>query len=210
MVVVTSRQAGERPETIRTRLARFMPTRAASGWSITWSAHTERPEEIGDEDQLRASDHLGCFGAAVAHALAQANVAATRLAVTAQTVASAETTPQPIVVEVRAEIPGIPQDQSILETILRRVEVPCATWKALAAEVGVRVTGVLEDTTARETAVARTDAAPAAQPPQPSAPPRPADRRWRPHLPSVPRWLTLRLGVLLVAMISGVAALAHH
>ena len=146
----------------------------------------------------------------MAHALAQANVPATRLAVTAQAVASAETTPQPIVVEVRAEIPGIPQDQSILESILRRVEVPCATWKALAAEVGVRVTGVLEDATAREAAVAHTDAAPAAQQPQPSAAPRPAKGRWRPQLPHVPQWLTLRLGVLLVAMVSGVAALAHH
>lgn len=209
MVVVTSRQAGARPETIRTRLARFMPTKA-NGWSITWSARTERPNEIGDEDQLRAADHLGCFGAAVAHALAQANIAATRLAITAQTAPSADDSPRPIVVEVRAQIPGIPLDQSILETVLRRVEAPCATWKALAAEAGVQVTGILEDPAAAEAAAPQADAVPPAHQPKPSAAPASPTGHRRVAGLTMPAWLTPRMGTLLALAFGGLALLAHH
>ena len=53
MVVIASHQAGARPETIRTRLARFMPRTTATGWSVAWSARTERADELGSEDDLR-------------------------------------------------------------------------------------------------------------------------------------------------------------
>jgi hypothetical protein len=74
---------GPRPETIRTRLARFMPNRVSAGWSVTWSTLTERAEEIANDDELRA-EHLGCYGSAVAHALGQAEIYPTRLRVTAE------------------------------------------------------------------------------------------------------------------------------
>ena len=162
MVVATSQQTGSRPETIRTRLARFMPSRAAAGWSISWSAEAPRPEDMGDEYELRAADHLGCFGAAVSHALARANVAATRLAITAQANPSTDETPQPIVVEVHAQIPGIPLDASILETVLRHVESACPSWKSIVEDLGVTVVGILEEPAASESAP--TNAAGSARP----------------------------------------------
>ena len=79
MVVIAARQPGPRPETIRTRLARFMPTRITSGWSVAWSAGIEHAEDIADEHELQMAEHLGCYGAAVAHALAQAELTAERL-----------------------------------------------------------------------------------------------------------------------------------
>src|SRR5437764_12592172 len=84
MVVIASRQPGLRPETIRTRLARFMPSRVATGWSVAWSAGTEHADEFSGEHELRAAEHLGCYGSAVAHALAQAELAAERLRLTAE------------------------------------------------------------------------------------------------------------------------------
>ncbi len=170
MVVVTSRQTGARPETIRTRLARFMP-RTPTGWSIAWSAHTERPDEIADEAELQAAEHLGCFGLAVSHALAQAHIAAVRLAITAQTAPASDGSAQPIAVEVRAQIPGVPLDNSILETILRRVEPACPAWQSLAAEAGVP------------------DAAPAGRPS--SAMSLPAAGWWSLPRLAAPKWLKL-------------------
>src|SRR5919199_6804457 len=103
-----ARQPGPRPETIRTRLARFMPARAGTGWSVTWSSHTEHRDEIGDEEELRASEHLGCYGSAIAHALGQAGAAPTRLKVTVETAATPEATETTsLVVVVRAQIPGM-------------------------------------------------------------------------------------------------------
>jgi hypothetical protein len=158
MVVATSQQTGSRPETIRTRLARFMPNRAAAGWSVSWSAEAPRPEDIGDEYQLRAADHLGCFGVALSHALARSNVAATRLAITAQASPSTEDSPKPIVVEVRAQIPGVPLDQNILETVLRHVESPCPSWRSIVEDLGVTVIGILEEPASAENAQADTAA----------------------------------------------------
>jgi len=186
MVVVTSRQTGARPETIRTRLARFMP-RTPTGWSIAWSAHTERPDEIADEAELQAAEHLGCFGLAVSHALAQAHIAAVRLAITAQTAPASDGSAQPIAVEVRAQIPGVPLDNSILETILRRVEPACPAWQSLAAEAGVQVVGILEEPGA--TPASQADTAPAGRPS--SAISLPAAGRWSLPRLAAPKWLKL-------------------
>src|SRR5215831_8888487 len=120
MVVVTSRQMSPRPETIRTRLARFMPNRTATGWSVTWSTQIERADEINNEDELRAAEHLGCYSSAVAHALGQAEISPIRLRVSAEASAAADGSPQPITVEVRAQIPEPTLDQTILEAIARR------------------------------------------------------------------------------------------
>jgi osmotically inducible protein OsmC len=142
-----ARQPGLRPETIRTRLARFMPARAGTGWSVTWSSHTEHRDEIGDEEELRAAEHLGCFGAALAHTLGQAGAAPRRLRLTVEAAATlGETEPTALVVEVRAQIPGM--DQAIFETVARRVESTCPVWKALAGEVGMRVVPILEESQA--------------------------------------------------------------
>src|SRR5260370_33086859 len=114
---------GRRAGTIRTRLARFMPNRPSSGWSITWSAQTEHADEITNDDELRAAEHLGCYGAAVSHALAQAEISPLKLRVTAEAGAAAsDGTPHPITVEIRVQIPGPMLDQTVVEAIARRVE----------------------------------------------------------------------------------------
>jgi organic hydroperoxide reductase OsmC/OhrA len=210
MVVVTSRQTGARPETIRTRLARFMPKGPATGWSIVWSAQVERPEEVTNEDELRAAEHLGCYGAAVAHALAQAEIAALRLRVTAEApAATPDGAPQPITVEIRAQIPGPPLDQMILESLARRVEVSCPVWKSLAAEVGVKVTAILDDPATTDTAQPQTDsAAPPTREPAPARAHAPISMG-KPKLlrPAMPRWLTPRMAVLLAIAAAGAFAM---
>jgi organic hydroperoxide reductase OsmC/OhrA len=190
MVVIASRQPGVRPETIRTRLARFMPTRAAAGWTVGWSAQTERPEDIADDDQLRAAEHLGCYGAAVAHALAQAEIAPLKLRVTAEADVDSRTDEQTITLEVRAQVPGI--EQTVLEAIARRAEPTCGVWKGLMAENAVRVIAILEehgagDATAAETVASKGTPAAKGKPSQPPAP----QKKFTP-----PKWLTMRLAVL--------------
>src|SRR5258708_37293310 len=106
MVVVTSRQTGARPETIRTRLARFLPNRASTGWSVSWSSQTERGDEITSDNELRAAEHLGCYGAAVAHALGQAEISPLKLRVSAEAGVASDGTQQPITVEIRLQVPG--------------------------------------------------------------------------------------------------------
>jgi organic hydroperoxide reductase OsmC/OhrA len=213
MVTVTSRQAGIRPETIRTRLARFMPKGPATGWSIAWSAQTERPEEIANEDQLRAAEHLGCYGAAVAHALAQAEVAAVRLRVTAEALpATGDGAPQPIAVEVHAQIPGGALDQTILETIVRRAEPYCSAWRKLASEAGIQVVVVLDESAATDAAESQADSAVTARTPAATSPAtRPLTRglRMPALLPAgVPSWLTPRFAGL-VAVSLGALVVAH-
>jgi organic hydroperoxide reductase OsmC/OhrA len=159
MVVVTSRQTSPRPETIRTRLARFMPNKASSGWSITWSAQTEHADEIANDHELRAAEHLGCYGAAVSHALAQAEISPLKLRVTAE--AASDGTQQPITVEIRLQIPGPMLDQTVIEAIARRVEPSCPVWRSLASEVGVKVIAILDEPAAAEAAQGQADAAPA-------------------------------------------------
>jgi organic hydroperoxide reductase OsmC/OhrA len=218
MAVVTSRQTGLRPETIRTRLARFMPKAVATGWSIVWSAQTERPDEISDEHELQAAEHLGCYGAAVAHALSQAEVAAVRLRVTAEAVeANEDGTPQPITLEIRAQIPGPPLDQTIFEAIARRAEPSCPVWRSLAAEVGVRVIAIVDEPTPAEASQAPADSTgttttgtPVRQTPAPTA----LARSMQPRqfsmpavaLPSLamPKWLTPRMAILMAVALGTV------
>jgi len=216
MVVVTSRQMGLRPETIRTRLARFMPNRASTGWSITWSTQTERPDEINNDDELRAAEHLGCYGAAVAHALGQAEIAPLKLRVTAEaSAAAADGSQQPITVEIRLQIPGPMLDQTIVEAIARRAEPACPVWRSLASEVGVKVIAILDEPT---------DPSDAAQPqpettpaPRHAAPTGPTSSRG-PSLPrlrmsaparpriGLPKWLTPRMAILMVVALGAFAA----
>jgi organic hydroperoxide reductase OsmC/OhrA len=211
MAVVTSRQTGLRPETIRTRLARFMPKAVATGWSIVWSSQTERPDEISDEHELQAAEHLGCYGAAVAHALAQAEVAAVRLRVTAEAVeANDDGTAQPITLEIRAQIPGPPLDQTIFEAIARRAEPSCPVWRSLAAEVGVRVIAIVDEPTSADAPQTQADLStptaattPVRQPAAQAtvARPMPPHQFSMPGLamPSLamPTWLTPRMAILM-------------
>jgi organic hydroperoxide reductase OsmC/OhrA len=201
MAVIASRQPGVRPETIRTRLARFMPTRAAAGWTVGWSTQTERPEEIADDDQLRAAEHLGCYGAAVAHALAQAEIAPLKLRVTAEADVDSRTDEQTITLEVRAQCPGI--DQTVLEAIARRAEPTCGVWKGLMAENAVRVIGILEEPGAGDPSVAVGESAAGKggasaakgsreQVGKPGASQAPAPLKKF----TLPKWLTMRLAVL--------------
>ena len=145
MAVITSRQPGLRPETIRTRLARFMPSRAAAGWSVTWSAGVEHADEITDEHELRAAEHLGCYGSAVAHALAQAELAPQRLRLTADATTSPETGQPVITIEVRAGISGPAVDQAMFDAIIHRAEPSCPVLKGLTSEVTLRLVAVLDN-----------------------------------------------------------------
>jgi hypothetical protein len=208
MVVIASRQPNHRPETIRTRLARFMPSRAATGWSISWSAQTDCPEEIVDDLELRVAEHVGCYGAAVTHALAQAEVAPLRLRVTAET-STSDTGIQTVTMEVRALVPGL--DQSVMEAIVRRAETACPVWRGLSAEVNLRPIAILEDPSAADSAPAPArPAAPATAEVNPARP-RPTEA----HAPAgaamlariaLPRWLSPRMAVLMLIAIGAFAA----
>jgi organic hydroperoxide reductase OsmC/OhrA len=202
MVVIASRQTNVRPETIRTRLARFMPVRSAAGWSVAWAAHTERPDEIFEEDQARAADHIGCYGAAVAHALGQAGVAPQKLRIAVEADTDTRTDEQTITVEVRVVADDV--DQAVIEAIARRAEPQCGVWKGLTIENTVRVIGIVEgdskDSAAEGPAVAAKPAAPA-----PQKEPLTAKKgtTWR---FSGPKWLSMRLALLTSIALASFAA----
>ena len=205
MVVTASRQPGARPESIRTRLARFMPRAGGGAWSVAWSAQTERADELTSEEELTVSEHVGCFGAAVAHALSASEIAAIRLRVTATATptASVDGTAQPINVEVCATIAGPMVSSSLLEGIVRRAAPSCAAWTALVKSQGMRVKAVVEHGAGAQTP---------ANPPQPavrqvvssaskaaSLPSVPRPRMNMPPIASlaVPAWLTPKLAIIL-------------
>ena len=222
MAVIATRQPGLRPETIRTRLARFTPNKAAaSGWSVSWSGHTDCPEEITDDDELRAAEHIGCFGTAVAHALAQAGVAPLRLRVTAETSANPQTGERSITLEVRAHLPGV--DQSVLEAIARRAEPTCPVWKGLASEVDMRLVAILDDLAQPEPTPPTAPAAVSREPATAVGPDRPAATQTPTTSPEaasssaagqsgqarsgpLPAWLSPRLVILLLVALGGFAA----
>jgi organic hydroperoxide reductase OsmC/OhrA len=212
MVVVSSRQTGERPETIRTRIARFMPNRASTGWSISWSAQTERADDIANDDELRAAEHLGCYGAAVAHALGQAEISPLKLLMTAEAGAAPDGARLPITVEIRVQLPRPMLDQTVVEAIARRAEPSCPVWRSLASELGVNVIAVLDEPPAAEAVPGQAPATPAARQ---AAPPTQAPAR--PALPKLspisggrlafPKWLTPRMAIL-IGLAVGVFAVA--
>lgn len=233
MVVIASRQPGLRPETIRTRLARFMPTRAAAGWTVHWSARTEHAEEITDEHELQVAEHLGCYGSAVGHALAQAELTIQQLHLTADCQADAAGA-QTITIEVRALLEGPPVDQAVFDAIVHRAEPSCPVLKGLASEVTVRLVAILEqpgseppappvDKATRPTsngalraeAGAGGSASGDAQPtgnsaarPSSKAPVEPAASAGKGHAArfSTPKWLTGRMAVLLMVAFGVCAA----
>jgi len=215
MVVIASRQAGQRPETIRTRLARFMPRGAAPAWSVAWSAHTERADEIATEDQLTAAEHVGCFGSAVAHALARAEMTPTRLRVSAEAAAAMDSATQPFTVEVRVALSQPLQDPALFESIVRRADPMCPVWKSLATEDRVRIVAVVDNAVEAPAAVIA-GSQPAARPasPPPVAAPMPVVGRSRGlsfqlgPLP-LPTWLTPRFAGLLGVAV-GVFAFTQH
>jgi organic hydroperoxide reductase OsmC/OhrA len=174
-----------------------MPDKAGTAWSLTWTSHTEHRDEIADEEELRASEHLSCYGSAIAHTLAKAGAAPTRLKVSVETAPTPETETTTLVVEVRAQIPGV--DQAILDTVARRVEPACPVWKALASEVSMRLVCVLEEPQAATPK-------PESPAPQPQTPPAMlAASRRRPGfaglLRSRPAWLTPRIGVAMLGIL---------
>lgn len=168
-----------------------MPAKAGTDWSVTWTSQTEHRDEIADEEELRASEHLGCYGSAIAHTLAKAGAAPTRLKLSVETAPTAESETTTLVVQVRAQIPGI--DQAILDTVVRRVEPACPVWKSLASEVNMRLVPILEEPQAASPK-------PESQAPQPQTPPAmlAASRRrsglsgW---LEARPAWLTPKIGI---------------
>ncbi len=143
MVVIAARQPGLRPETIRTRLARFMPTRAASGWSVNWSAQVEHAEDIADEHELQIAEHLGCYGSAVGHALALSELTVKQLRLSADC-GSGDGGAETITIEVRAQIECPDVDQPVFDAIVRRAEPSCPVLKGLASEVTLRLIAVLD------------------------------------------------------------------
>ncbi len=168
MAVITSRQPGLRPETIRTRLARFMPSRTSSGWSVSWSAHNEHADDIADEHELQAAEHLGCYGVAVAHSLAQAELTPQRLRVNADSTINDDGMTV-MTIEVRAQIIGPAVDQDLFDAIIRRAEPSCPVIKGLATQVSVRLIAILDDTLAAPAAPAANSKAAATTPPDKNA-----------------------------------------
>jgi organic hydroperoxide reductase OsmC/OhrA len=174
-----------------------MPAKAGTGWSVSWSSHTEHRDEFADEEELRASEHVGCYGSAIAHSLAQAGASPTRLKVSVEAEPTPETEKSVLVVHVRAQIPGV--DQAVLESVARRVEPTCPVWRALAAEVSMRVVPILEEP----------------QPAQPAAPPAPSAAPLAQTPPAMlasptaraslamgrPTWLTPKMGIALLGLL---------
>jgi organic hydroperoxide reductase OsmC/OhrA len=217
-MTVTARQPGLRPETIRTRLARFMPSRTAGGWSVTWTGHTEHREELNDEDEVRASEHVGCYGAALAHTLGQAGAAPNRLRVAVERTNGTDGETPTLIVEIRAQIPGM--DQAVFESVARRAQSACPVWASLATELEMRLVAVLEDESVApvptehtsdakrdnkaQMAAASTNATKPAQAPSKaeSAPrlPKPAFAA-RAIAPSRPSWLSPKMGLAAVGMV---------
>jgi len=203
MVVIASRQAGQRPETIRTRLARFMPKGPAAGWSVAWSAHTERAEDMASEDELAAAEHLSCFGSAVAHSLARAEIAPTHLRISAEAAAAPDGVTQPFTVEVRATIPGLSIEPSVFEMLVRRADPSCPVWKSLATDDRMRLVAMLDDTlgTPRPNAPVEQPAAKVDEPP-PVAAPMPSVGRTLAMPVALPKWVTPRFaGMVAVAVV---------
>ncbi len=211
MVVIASHQAGARPETIRTRLARFMPRTTATGWSVAWSSRTERADELGSEDELSAAEHIGCYGAALSHALAKVEISPVGLRVIAVTQPVPGDGSPPITLEIHAQIavPGLGVE--IVESIARRVEPSCPVWTGLATEGRVRVVAVLDDATLQDTPESTVGSPSSNRRPQPiTAPASPLwSMRIRVPIPSMPKWLTPRMGVLL-ALAVGVFTFVPH
>jgi organic hydroperoxide reductase OsmC/OhrA len=142
-MAVTARRPGIRPETIRTRLARFMPRGAdEQPWTVIWAAHTERRDELSGSEELRAADHLGCYGSDLAHAMAQEGLAPRRTRLSATWDPGKYNEAPSITIEVRCVLPGI--DQAVFEAVVREVEPGCPVWNSLAGEVAVKVEAVLD------------------------------------------------------------------
>jgi organic hydroperoxide reductase OsmC/OhrA len=214
MVVIASRQAGQRPETIRTRLARFMPRGAAPAWSVAWSARTARPDEIASEDQLAVADHVGCFGAAVAHALGRADLAPTRLRVSADAAAAPDSASQPFTVEVRAAFARSAVEAELVESIVRRADPMCPIWNSLATEDRVRIVAVVESSADGATPAASSESSSKTASAPPLAAPMPVVGRSRGLNLQVgpvplPTWLTPRFAGLLGVAIAVLAFTQH-
>jgi organic hydroperoxide reductase OsmC/OhrA len=142
-MAVTARRPGIRPETIRTRLARFMPRGAdEQPWTVVWAAHTDRRDELSGSEELRAGDHLGCYGSDLSHAMAQEGLAPRRTRLSATWDPGKYNEAPTITIEVRCVLPGI--DQAVFEAVVREVEPGCPVWNSLAGEVAVKVEAVLD------------------------------------------------------------------
>jgi hypothetical protein len=198
MVVIASRQPGSRPETIRTRLARFMPKTAAAGWSVGWSAQSERPAEIRSEDELAAADHLGCYGTALSHVLAQGGFAPIHLRLVAETEPSLDGSLQPITVQIHAQMADASIDMSMLEDIARQVETDCSVWQRLSNDDRVQVVMILNDAE-----ITRPVAAAASQPGAGTTKPANGGMRSR-----MPKWVTPRITMFLAVAVVGLAGRA--
>ena len=174
-----------------------MPAKAGTGWSVTWTSETEHRDEIADEEELRASEHLGCYGAAIAHMLGQAGAAPSRLKLSVDTAPTPETETTTLVIQVRAQIRGV--DHSLFETVVRRVEPACPVWRALAAEVNVRLVPVLEEP---GTPSAKQDS-PAPPPQTPPAMLAVGQRRSGVEglVSARPAWLTPRIGLAMLGLL---------
>jgi hypothetical protein len=186
MAVITSRQPGLRPETIRTRLARFMPSRAATGWSAAWSAGSDHAEEIADELELRTVEHLACYGTVVSHALAQAELAPRRLRITADCTTGDDDTPV-ITIEVRAQISGPALDQALFDAIIHRAEPTCPVLKGLASDATVRLIAILDDTLMSQPVAGPTQTTASATTPSSAASKSQAEAAHTPTNPEAPK-----------------------
>jgi organic hydroperoxide reductase OsmC/OhrA len=188
----------------------------AAGWSVSWTGHIEHREELNDEDEVRATEHIACYGAAVSHTLGQAGAAPNRLRVTVERTNGPDGETPTLIVEIRAHIPGM--DQAVFESVARRAETSCPVWASLPTELDVRLVAVLEDEQATATPQphhAKREAKPSAEPAKTSAAPhnlssasfmsspslpRPAFAA-RAIAPSRPSWLTPKMGLAAVGML---------
>jgi organic hydroperoxide reductase OsmC/OhrA len=195
-----------------------MPKVASAGWSVAWSASNEHSTEIASEDELAAAEHLGCFGAALSHAMAAAEIAPTQLRLAAEAHAAPEGALQPITIEVHAHIPGAPLAPTVVESVARRTHVSCPVWTALASEGRLQFVAVLEDAATPSQSAGTSKASDAHLPTVAPA------REKRPlRLPRVniggslqrlvptrmPKLLTPRMAMLLVVALAGFARFAH-
>ncbi len=200
MVATAARQPGHRPETIRTRLARFIPRGAAAAWSAGWLSQTERAAEASSDDELNVAEHFGCYAAAISHALAKAEMAPARLRLHADAKEAPDASLQVITLEVHAAIVHSEIDVNLFDTLVRRAEPTCPVWKELIAAGRLRVIPLVDDAPVEHAAPSLV----------PTSSERAATQSWTVSRQiNIPAWLSRRAAVLVVAA-GGLLVLIPH
>lgn len=133
-------------EDLATRLARFTTTgSSASAWSATWASRTQRGEGEPTPVEAQLADHLACYGAAVAHALAREPAPPMALELSAAFILgfTADGTTAVKAVELSVSGEGAGLNGVAFEEAVHRVSPDCEVWQAARRATEVRIRAAL-------------------------------------------------------------------